>query len=75
MSNLSQAKKYFKQPSKYVTQIIEYQLEQVEGKFEQFVETNPGNALAIYQEYAEWIEAEEGDDYGYTYLERISESN
>ena len=33
----------------------------------------PGNALAIYQEYAEWINAEDGETYGFMLLENISD--
>jgi hypothetical protein len=52
--------------------LIQDQLERMEVQFDQHLkDENLGDALAIYQEYADWIDAEEGDPYGMMLLERI----
>jgi hypothetical protein len=64
--------KLFKEPSNHANDIIQDQLERMEVQFDDHVKNdNPGNALAIYQEYGDWIEAEEGSTYGFMLLERI----
>ena len=65
--------KMFAQPTKYANQIIEDQLERMEVRFDQFLDAkDAGNALAIYQEYSEWIETEEGQPYGFMQLSSLS---
>lgn len=64
--------KLFREPSKYANDIIEDQLERMEKQFNYHLQSaDDENALAIYQEYKEWIDAEEGDTYGFILLERL----
>lgn len=64
--------KLFAEPTKHANDLIQDQLERMEVQFDRFLdEENHANALALYHEYQEWIEAEEGDRYGMMLLERI----
>jgi hypothetical protein len=64
--------KLFAEPTKHANDLIQDQLERMEVQFNDHCKNdNPGAALAIYQEYADWINAEEGDPYGMMLLERI----
>lgn len=72
---LSQKKlsQFFREPSNHANDLIQDQLERMEQMFNDHCENNdPGNALAIYQEYQEWIDAEDGETYGFMLLEQIS---
>jgi hypothetical protein len=64
--------KLFSNPTEHVNDIIEDQLERMEANFDRHCNNNEhGNAIAIFQEYAEWIKAEDGERYGFMLMERI----
>lgn len=66
--------KLFSNPANNANDIIQDQLERMEVHFDRHCKDDePGNALAIYQEYAEWIDAEDGERYGFMLLENISQ--
>lgn len=65
---------FFREPSNHANDLIQDQLERMEVMFDSHCENNdPGKALAIYQEYKEWIDADDGDKYGFMLLEFIGE--
>jgi hypothetical protein len=72
MFNKNKLAKLFAEPTKHANDLIQDQLERMEVQFNRHCKSdNPGDALAIYQEYAEWINADEGSTYGMMLLERI----
>lgn len=74
MLSKSKLTKLFRDPSKHANDLIQDQLERMEEQFNLHCKNDqPGNALAIYQEYAEWINAEDGETYGFMLLENISD--
>jgi hypothetical protein len=75
MLSKSKLTKLFREPSKHANEIIQDQLERMEVLFNEHVENEDKyNALAIYQEYKEWIDAEDGESYGFILLEFIGET-
>lgn len=63
---------FFREPAQHPNELIQDQLERMEVHFDRHCSENqPGNALAIYQEYQEWIDAEDGERYGFMLLEFI----
>jgi hypothetical protein len=72
MFSKNKLSKLFANPTNHTNDIIQDQLERMEVHFNRHCKNNePGNALAIYQEYQEWIDAEDGERYGMMLLERI----
>lgn len=72
MLSKNKLSKLFANPTNHANDIIQDQLERMEVHFDRHCKKNePGNALAIYQEYQEWINAEDGERYGFMLLERI----
>ena len=66
--------KLFQSPEKYASEIIEDQLNRCEKRFEILeAENRTGDARAFAMEYMEWAIAEDGDDYGFLFMERIVE--
>jgi hypothetical protein len=66
--------KLFAEPTKHANDLIQDQLERMEVQFNHHCKSdNIGAALAIYQEYSDWIDAEEGSTYGMMLMERIAE--
>ena len=66
--------KLFSNPANHANDIIQDQLERMEVHFDRHCANDePGNPLAIHQEYAEWIDAEDGERYGMMLLEYISQ--
>jgi hypothetical protein len=62
----------FENPDKNAWVIIEDQLEKMESTFELHLNNNDKqNALALYQEYKEWIDAPEGDTCTYLFMENL----
>jgi hypothetical protein len=73
MFNKNKLAKLFGEPTKHANDLIQDQLERMEVQFDQHLkDENLGDALAIYQEYVDWIEADEGSTYGMMLLERIN---
>lgn len=65
--------KLFQEPHKNVDEIIEDQLNRCEKRFEILEEENRiDDARALAMEYMEWATAEEGDSYGFLFMERIA---
>ena len=66
--------KMFQQPLKYASEIIEDQLDRAGERLELLEsEGRKDDARAIAMEYFEWAMAEDGDNYGFLFMERISE--
>lgn len=66
--------KLFQDPHNNVDQIIEDQLDRCEKRFEILeAENRTADARALAMEYMEWATAEEGDSYGFLFMERIAE--
>lgn len=63
----------FTQPEDNAWQIIEDQLERMEKQFTNLLDADDKmSALAIYQEYQEWIDSPEGEKCDYLYMEKLS---
>ena len=74
MFNKRKLAKMFAEPTKNANDLIQDQLERMEVQFNYHCKSdNTAAALAIYQEYSEWIDAEEGATYGMMLMERIAE--
>ena len=72
MLSPTKLKRLFKDPISNAADLIQDQLERIEVQFDQHCSNNnPQSALALYQEYCEWIEAEEGDNMTFVSLERL----
>lgn len=72
MLSKNKLKKFFSDPSNHANDLIQDQLERMEKVFDYHLECGEdGDALAIYQEYKEWIDAEENTVYGFLLLEQI----
>lgn len=66
--------KLFQEPVKNASQIIEDQLDRCEKRFAILeAENRKGDARALAMEYMEWAIAEEGDNYGFLFMEHIAE--
>lgn len=73
MLSKSKLTKLFRDPCNNANDIIQDQLERMECQFDKHLNSDEQrNALAIYQEYQEWIDADEGESYGFLLLENIS---
>jgi len=73
MLSKNKLKKFFSNPVYHANDIIQDQLEKMEKVFNHHLETGDElNALAIYQEYKEWVDAEDGETYGFMLLEHIA---
>ena len=73
MASKRTLKRWFQDPVKHANDLIQDQLERMEVQFNHHVKTeNHANALAVYQEYAEWIDAEEGEKYGFLLIDQIA---
>lgn len=69
---VKQRKILFSDATGNIDDIIEDQLGQVMTRFEAFVrDDNIPSATCLYQEYADWIESEEGENVSYLLLDRI----
>jgi hypothetical protein len=65
--------KLFQEPAKNASEIIEDQLNRCEKRFEILeAENRTADARALAMEYMEWAIAEEGDNYGFLFMERIA---
>lgn len=65
--------KLFQDPHNNVDQIIEDQLDRCEKRFEILeAENRTDDARALAMEYMEWATAEEGESYGFLFVERIA---
>jgi hypothetical protein len=66
--------KLFREPVKNASEIIEDQLDRCDKRFEILeAENRMGDARALAMEYMEWAITEEGDNYGFLFMERIAE--
>jgi len=73
MLNQRKLTRLFRNPANHANDLIQDQLERMEVQFDSHCHSNvPGDALAIYQEYQEWIEAEEDSTYGFLLLDNIA---
>jgi len=73
MLNQRKLTRFYRNPANHAGDIIQDQLERVEVQFDAHCHHNePGNALAIYQEYQEWIDSDEGDNNELLLLQRIA---
>jgi len=62
----------YRNPVNNAGDIIQDQLERVEVQFDVHCHHNdPGNALAIYQEYQEWIDCDDDDTNELLLIQRI----
>jgi hypothetical protein len=72
MTTAKQRKILFSDTTGNIDDIIADQLGQVMTRFEAFVrDDNIPAAACLYQEYADWIESEEGESVSYLLLDRI----
>jgi len=66
-------KKWFQDPTHYANLIIENRLEWGAERCEYLVENKQQqDAVALYEEYREWVTTPDNEDYGYLLLEQIS---
>lgn len=66
-------RKWFQDPIKNADKIIENRLEWGADRCEYLVEQgNELDAVALYEEYSEWVNTPDHEDYGYLLLELIS---
>jgi hypothetical protein len=66
-------KKWFQDPIKNADKIIENRLEWGADRCEYLVEQGKElDAVALYEEYSEWVNTPDNEDYGYLLLELIS---
>ena len=65
--------KLFQEPVKNASEIIEDQLDRCEKRFAILeVENRTADARALAMEYMEWAITEDGEDYGFLFMERIA---
>jgi hypothetical protein len=73
MINQRKLAKLFREPAKNASEIIEDQLNRCDERFEILeAENRMDDARALAMEYMEWAIAEEGDNYGFLFMERIA---
>lgn len=73
MHNQKTLAKMFSNPQVYADELICDQLERMEKRFNYHIRRdNSLNALAVYHEYREWIDADEGDSCGFMFMEKIN---
>jgi hypothetical protein len=73
MTNKRTLKRWFQDPIKNADKIIESQLEWGADRCEYLAQhSSREDALSLYQEYEEWVNTDDGDDYGYLILEQIA---
>jgi hypothetical protein len=73
MTNKRTLKRWFQDPVKNADKIINSQLEWGADRCEYLSQySNRGDALALYQEYDEWVNTDDGDQYGFLLLEQIA---
>lgn len=66
--------KMFQHPDRYASELIEDQLDRASDRLELLEsEGRSADARAIAMEYLEWAMAEEGENYGFLFMERIAE--
>jgi hypothetical protein len=66
-------RKWFQDPIKNADKIIENRLEWGADRCEYLVKQgNELDAVALYEEYSEWVNTPDHEDYGYLLLEQIS---
>lgn len=73
MASQRTLKRWFQDPVKNVDKIINDRLEWGADRCEYLAQhSNRENALALYQEYEEWVNTDDGDPYGFLLLEQIA---
>jgi hypothetical protein len=73
MASKRTLKRWFQDPIKNVDKIINDRLEWGADRCEYLSQhSNREDALALYQEYEEWVNTDDGDPYGYLILEQIA---